>query len=148
MGTEHAAGAVSAAVLPFQSGRFTGSPGNRIKPPFSSSAAKKGREHAVLYRWCGGGGGAGEWDEDLSLKIPKVEESGDLFSLVLRVFTSMKGGGYKEANSSSTKRITARVSCGCWSAWPDLKGHRAPPAPAGSGREPITRGRRAGCKGD
>ncbi|EFB18892.1 hypothetical protein PANDA_010823 [Ailuropoda melanoleuca] len=32
------------------SGRFTVPPGNRIKPPFSSSAAKKGREHAVLYR--------------------------------------------------------------------------------------------------
>lgn len=50
MGTEHAAGVVSAAVLPFEGGRFTGPARHGINPPFSSSAAEKGREHAVLYR--------------------------------------------------------------------------------------------------
>ena len=69
-----------------------------------------------------------------------MEESGDLFSLVLRTFTSKKGGGYEEADSRSTERIRTRVSRGCWSAWPDRKGRRrAPPAPAGSGRAPERR---------
>ena len=50
-------------------------------------------------------------------------------------FTRVKGGSYKEASSSSTRRIRARVIDSCWSAWPDLGGTVLPQLP-GVGESP------------
>ena len=105
MGTERAAKCSERCGRALSRCRFRGPPVDRVKSAFSSSAAKEGREPAVLYRSCGPEGRAGEWGDGLSLKIPKVavrwkEERGDLFSLVLRILSSMKGGGYEEARSS------------------------------------------------
>lgn len=74
MGTEHAAGAVSAAVLPFQGDRFTGPAGHRINPPFSSSAAEKEENTPSSTVSAVGRGGLENGVTDLSLKIPKTEE--------------------------------------------------------------------------